>query len=432
MDFIDKLVSREAAVGVVGLGYVGLPLAVEFADAGFDVIGVDVSKEKVSQINAGNNYIRDVEGERLAKVVDSGKLRATTDYDVVRALDAVSICVPTPLSKSREPDITHILRACNEISQRMHRPMLIVLESTSYPGTTQELVLPILEKSGLKVGSDFFLAFSPERVDPGNASFNTRNTPKIIGGITPRCTEIASALYSQAVKELVPVSSAMAAEMVKLLENTFRAINIGAINEMAIICHQLGVDVWEIIEAARTKPFGFMPFYPGPGLGGHCIPIDPLYLSWKMRKLNYRTRFIELADQVNSAMPRYVVDRIVELLNQRKIPINGARILILGITYKRDIDDTRESPALSIIEELLELEGNISYNDPYVPEFEYNGVKLSRVELSPELLSEQDLVVVTTDHQSYDWQFVVEHSRLILDTRNAVGNASNPSKVVRL
>jgi len=432
MDFIDKLGSREATVGVVGLGYVGLPLAVEFADAGFDVIGVDVSREKVDQINSGHNYIRDVEGERLAKVVDSGKLRATTDYDVVRSLDAVSICVPTPLSKSREPDITHILRACNEISQRMHRPMLIVLESTSYPGTTQELVLPILEKSGLKVGSDFFLAFSPERVDPGNASFNTRNTPKIIGGITPRCTETASALYSQAVKELVPVSSAMAAEMVKLLENTFRAINIGAINEMAIICHQLGVDVWEIIEAARTKPFGFMPFYPGPGLGGHCIPIDPLYLSWKMRKLNYRTRFIELADQVNSAMPRYVVDRIVELLNQRKIPINGARILILGITYKRDIDDTRESPALSIIEELLELEGAISYHDPYVPEFEYNGVKLSRVELSPELLSEQDIVVVTTDHQSYDWQFVVEHSRLILDTRNAVGNASNPSNVVRL
>ncbi|MCD6283491.1 nucleotide sugar dehydrogenase [bacterium] len=432
MDLIDKLVSREAAVGVVGLGYVGLPLAVEFADAGFNVTGVDVSKEKVDQINSGHNYIRDIEGERLARVVDSGKLRATTDYDVVRSLDAVSICVPTPLSKSREPDITHILRACNEISQRMHRPMLIVLESTSYPGTTQELVLPILEKSGLKVGSGFFLAFSPERVDPGNASFNTRNTPKIIGGITPRCTETASAFYSQAVKELVPVSSAMAAEMVKLLENTFRAINIGAINEMAIICHQLGVDVWEIIEAAKTKPFGFMPFYPGPGLGGHCIPIDPLYLSWKMRKLNYRTRFIELADHVNSAMPRYVVDRIVELLNQRKIPINGARILILGITYKRDIDDTRESPALSIIEELLELEGAISYHDPYVPEFEYNGVKLSRVELSPELLSEQDLVVVTTDHQSYDWQFVVEHSRLILDTRNAVGNASNPSNVVRL
>ncbi len=432
MDFVEKLGSREAAVGVVGLGYVGLPLAVEFAAAGFDVIGVDVSKEKVSQINSGHNYIRDVEGERLATVVNNGKLRATTDYDVVRALDAVSICVPTPLSKSREPDITHILRACNEISQRMHRPMLIVLESTSYPGTTQELVLPILEKSGLKVGNDFFLAFSPERVDPGNTSFNTRNTPKIIDGITPRCTEIASALYSQAVKELVPVSSAMAAEMVKLLENTFRAINIGAINEMAIICNQLGVDVWEIIEAARTKPFGFMPFYPGPGLGGHCIPIDPLYLSWKMRNLNYRTRFIELADQVNSAMPRYVVDRIVELLNQRKIPINGARILILGITYKRDIDDTRESPALPIIEQLLELEGSISYNDPYVPELEYNGIKLTGVELTPDLLSEQDLVVVTTDHQCYDWKFIVENSRLILDTRNGVGDAANPSKVVRL
>jgi UDP-N-acetyl-D-glucosamine dehydrogenase len=432
MDLIDKLAARQAAVGVVGLGYVGLPLAVEFADAGFEVIGVDVSREKVDQINLGRNYISDIEGERLAQAVDSGKLRATTDYDVIRALDAVSICVPTPLSKSREPDITHILRACNEISQRMHRPMLIVLESTSYPGTTQELVLPILEKSGLKVGSDFFLAFSPERVDPGNSDFNTRNTPKIISGISPRCVETASALYSQVVDELVPVSSATAAEMVKLLENTFRAINIGAINEMAIICHQLGVNVWEIIEAARSKPFGFMPFYPGPGLGGHCIPIDPLYLSWKMRKLNYRTRFIELADQVNSAMPRYVVDRIVELLNQRKIPINGARILILGVTYKRDIDDTRESPALPIIEQLLELEGNISYNDPYVPELEYNGIKLTGVELSPELLSEQDLVVVTTDHQCYDWDFVVEHSRLILDTRNGVGDAANPSKVVRL
>ncbi len=432
MDFKQKFETREAAVGVLGLGYVGLPLAVEFADAGFEVVGIDIDKQKVERINAGENYIRDIDSERLERLVRDGKLRATMDRDVIRALDSVSICVPTPLSKSREPDITYILHACEEIATRMHRPMVIVLESTSYPGTTRELALPLLERSGLRVGSDFFLAFSPERVDPGNPEYGTRNTPKIIGGITPRCVEMACALYSQAVETLVPVSSAMAAEMVKLLENTFRAINIGAINEMAIICHQLGVDVWEIIEAARTKPFGFMPFYPGPGLGGHCIPIDPLYLSWKMRKLNYQTRFIELADQINSAMPRYVVDRIVELLNQRRIPINGARILILGITYKRDIDDTRESPALPIIEQLLELEGSVSYNDPYVPELSYNGVKLTSAELTAEMLAEQDIVVVTSDHSSYDWEFIVAHSRLILDTRNGIGNPADRSKVVKL
>jgi len=432
MDFKAKFECREAAIGVLGLGYVGLPLAVEFADAGFEVVGVDVNEEKVAQVNAGQNYIRDVEDGRLNRLVSEGKLRATTSYDVIRTLDAVSICVPTPLSKSREPDITHIIHACNEISPRMHRPMLIVLESTSYPGTTQDLVLPLLSKSGLSVGKDFFLAFSPERVDPGNPTYSTRNTPKIIGGITPRCVEVACALYSQAVENLVPVSSAMAAEMVKLLENTFRAINIGAINEMAIICHQLGVDVWEIIEAAKTKPFGFMPFYPGPGLGGHCIPIDPLYLSWKMRKLNYQTRFIELADKVNSAMPRYVVERIVELLNQRRIPINGARILILGVAYKRDIDDTRESPALSVIEQLLELEGEVTYNDPYVPLLSVNGVEMKCAELSAELLAQQDLVVVTTDHSCYEWDFIVEHSRLLLDTRNGVGTRGSDGKVVKL
>jgi UDP-N-acetyl-D-glucosamine dehydrogenase len=432
MNLKELFTERKASIGVVGLGYVGLPLAVEFAAAGFPTVGIDVSREKVERLNAGQNYIGDVDSKLLSLLVSEGKLSATTSYDAIRTLDAVSICVPTPLSKSREPDITYILQASNEIATRMHAPMAIVLESTSYPGTTEELVLPILERSGLKVGKDFYLAFSPERVDPGNSQFHTKNTPKIIGGVTPECSAIVQALYSQAVENVVPVSSAMAAEMVKLLENTFRAINIGAINEMAIICHQLGVDIWEIIEAAKTKPFGYMPFYPGPGLGGHCIPIDPLYLSWKMRKLNYRTRFIELADQINSAMPRYVVERIVTLLNQRKIPINGARILVLGVAYKRDIDDTRESPALSIIEQLLRLEGVVSYHDPFVPKLDANGFDLDSVELTSDALSQQDLVVVISDHTCLDWDFVAEHAKLVLDTRNGMGDRGNDGKVIKL
>jgi UDP-N-acetyl-D-glucosamine dehydrogenase len=432
MNLKELFTERKASIGVVGLGYVGLPLAVEFAAAGFPTVGIDVSREKVERLNAGQNYIGDVDSKLLSLLVSEGKLSATTSYDAIRTLDAVSICVPTPLSKSREPDITYILQASNEIATRMHAPMAIVLESTSYPGTTEELVLPILERSGLKVGKDFYLAFSPERVDPGNSQFHTKNTPKIIGGVTPECSAMVQALYSQAVENVVPVSSAMAAEMVKLLENTFRAINIGAINEMAIICHQLGVDIWEIIEAAKTKPFGYMPFYPGPGLGGHCIPIDPLYLSWKMRKLNYRTRFIELADQINSAMPRYVVERIVTLLNQRKIPINGARILVLGVAYKRDIDDTRESPALSIIEQLLRLEGVVSYHDPFVPKLDANGFDLDSVELTSDALSQQDLVVVISDHTCLDWDFVAEHAKLVLDTRNGMGDRGNDGKVIKL
>lgn len=432
MNLKELFAEKKAAIGVVGLGYVGLPLAVEFAAVGFRTVGIDVSQDKVDRLNAGENYIKDVDSGLLAGLVSEGKLSATTSYDAVRTLDAVSICVPTPLSKSREPDITYILQASKEIASRMHAPMAIVLESTSYPGTTEELVLPILKQSGLQVGTDFFLAFSPERVDPGNPHYNTRNTPKIIGGVTPQCGEVVQALYSQAVENVVPVSSAMAAEMVKLLENTFRAINIGAINEMAIICHQLGVDIWEIIEAAKTKPFGFMPFYPGPGLGGHCIPIDPLYLSWKMRKLNYRTRFIELADQVNSGMPRYVVDRIITLLNQRKILINGARIMVMGVTYKPDIDDTRESPALSIIEQLLLLEGAVSYHDPFVPHLDANGFVLDSVELTAETLSQQDLVVVLTDHSCFDWPFVAEHAKLVLDTRNGLGDCGGDGKVIKL
>lgn len=432
MPLLEKLKDRTASIGVIGLGYVGLPLAVEFAEAGFKVVGIEASQEKVDAVNGGKNYISDIDNEKLARLVSSGKLSATLDYGVIGGLDAVSICVPTPLSKSREPDISFILAACNGIAPRMHDNLLIVLESTSYPGTTQELVLPLLEKGGLKAGKDFYLAFSPERVDPGNAEYQTKNTPKIIGGITPACTEMAAALYSQAIETIVPVSSATAAEMVKLLENTFRAINIGAINEMALICHQLGVDVWEIIGAAKTKPFGFMAFYPGPGLGGHCIPIDPLYLSWKMRKLNYQARFIELADQVNSSMPRYVVDRIIEMVNKRRIPINGAKILALGVAYKPDINDDRESPALPIIEMLSGRSAAVAYNDPLIPKLKYNGINLQSVPLTPELLREQDLVVIITNHSSYDWREIVENSQLILDTRNGLGGIMQSEKVIRL
>jgi UDP-N-acetyl-D-glucosamine dehydrogenase len=431
MGLLEKLKNRSAAAGVVGLGYVGLPLAVELAQAGYRVTGIDSSATKVAAVNAGRNYINDVDSAVLAQLVSSGNLNATTDYGVISQLDAVSICVPTPLSKSREPDISYILAACNGITPCMHKELLIVLESTSYPGTTKELVLPLLQKSGLKVGQDFFLAFSPERVDPGNASYNTRNTPKIIGGITNACTEMATAFYAQAIDTVVPVSCATT-EMVKLLENTFRAINIGAINEMALICNQLGVDVWEIIEAAKTKPFGFMPFYPGPGLGGHCIPIDPLYLSWKMRKLNYQTRFIELADQINSSMPHYVVERVVELVNKRRIPITGAKILVLGVAYKPDIEDDRESPALPIIEKFIKRGGEVTYNDPFIPRLEYNGVKLESAELTPEMLQQQDIVVVVTNHSSYDWGLIVSNAKLIFDTRNGLAGFANLPQVYKL
>ncbi len=432
MPLLEKLKDRTASVGVIGLGYVGLPLAVEFAEAGFKVVGIEASQEKVALVNSGKNYISDIDNEKFSRLVSSGKLSATSDYGIISEIDAVSICVPTPLSKSREPDISYILAACNGIAPRMHAGLLIVLESTSYPGTTKELVLPLLEKSGLKAGKEFYLAFSPERVDPGNAEYQTKNTPKIIGGITPACTEMATALYSQAIETIVPVSSATAAEMVKLLENTFRAINIGSINEMALICNQLGVDVWEIIDAAKTKPFGFMAFYPGPGLGGHCIPIDPLYLSWKMRKLNYHARFIDLADQVNSSMPRYVVDRIIELVNKRRIPINGAKILALGVAYKPDIDDNRESPALPIIEMLAGHGAVVTYNDPFIPKLKYNGISLQSAPVTPELLREQDIVVILTNHSCYNWTEIVENAKLILDTRNGLGGIMQSDKVIRL
>lgn len=416
----EKIKDHKVKVGVVGLGYVGLPLAVEFTNNGFSVTGIDVLQEKVDLINNGENYIKDVNDEELAKAVEQGLLRATTDFSVISELDAVSICVPTPLRKTKDPDVSFIISALDEMSKYMHSDMLIVLESTTYPGTTREIMLPKLEESGLKVGKDFYLAFSPERVDPGNIVYQTKNTPKVIGGITKKCTEIAKALYEQIIDIIVPVYSTESAEMVKLLENTFRSINIGLANEMALMCDKLGVDVWEIIDAAATKPFGFMKFYPGPGLGGHCIPIDPFYLSWKMKALNYNARFIELAGEINSAMPEYVVELVGEGLNRQKKSINGSKILILGVAYKKDIDDVRESPALDIMK-ILERKGAlIDYHDPYVPVIDWNGQLMRSVSISLELASSVDAVIIVTNHSNFDYEMIQKSAKLVVDTRNAI------------
>ncbi len=416
----EKIKDNKVKIGVVGLGYVGLPLAVEFTNNGFSVTGIDVLQEKVDLINNGKNYIKDVNDEELAKAVEQGLLRATTDFSVISELDAVSICVPTPLRKTKDPDVSFIVSALDEMSKYMHSDMVIVLESTTYPGTTREIMLPKLEESGLKVGKDFYLAFSPERVDPGNPVYKTKNTPKVIGGITKKCTEIAKALYEQIIDTIVPVYSTESAEMVKLLENTFRSINIGLANEMALMCDKLGVDVWEIIDAAATKPFGFMKFYPGPGLGGHCIPIDPFYLSWKMKALNYNARFIELAGEINSAMPEYVVELVGEGLNRQKKSINGSKILILGVAYKRDIDDVRESPALDIMKILERKDALIDYHDPYVPVIDWNGQPMRSVSISPELVSSVDVVIIVTNHSSFDYGMIQKSAQLVVDTRNAI------------
>ncbi len=410
-------------VGVVGLGYVGLPLAVEFARGGLHVVGVDVEPTRVEGLNQGNSHILDVHSEELAPLVSAGKLKAATDFGALAAVDAICICVPTPLRKSLDPDISYIVQAAEEVSRILKPGMLIVLESTTYPGTTEEVLLPKLEESGLKAGKDFHLAFSPERVDPGNQRFTTRNTPKVVGGVTPACGERAAALYKHAVDHVVPVNSARAAEMVKLLENTFRAINIGLVNELAIICDRLGVDVWEVIEAAKTKPFGFMPFYPGPGLGGHCIPIDPLYLSWKLRTVNYTARFIELASSINSNMPEYVVEKITDALNWDKKSVNGSKILMLGVAYKRDVSDMRESPALDIMALLLQKGAVLSYADPYVPELDLLGDRFVTDDLT-EGLDRFDCVVIATDHSAFDYQRVVRESKVVYDARNATAGLS--------
>jgi len=430
---LERLHNRTAKVGVIGMGYVGLPLAVEFARVGYTVVGLDILQDKVDKLNAGVSYIPDVPTEDLAPLVKSGKLSATTSYDDLVDADVISICVPTPLRKTKDPDMSYVVTAGDEVAKICRPGMLIVLESTTYPGTTEEVILPRLLDNGLKVGEDVFVAFSPERVDPGNPTYGVHNTPKVVGGVTPACTEAVTALYEPAVSKVVQVSSPTAAEMVKLLENTFRAVNIGLVNEMAIMCARLGLDVWEVIEAAKSKPFGYMPFYPGPGLGGHCIPIDPLYLSWKLRSLNYTARFIDLASEINTSMPYYVVKLVTEALNEDGKALNGAKVGLLGMAYKRDIDDVRESPALDIHELLEEKGAIVSFNDPYVPSVRLSGERLATgVELTPAWLAGQDCVIIVTDHSVYDPAFILKYARLVVDTRNKIGKQTGKARVVRL
>jgi UDP-N-acetyl-D-glucosamine dehydrogenase len=421
-ELIAKAEARTALIGVVGLGYVGLPLVAEMAEAGYKVLGFDVTQRVVDSVNRGVSHVQDVPTERLAKYVQAGKVTATTDLSRLGEPDCLAICVPTPLSKSRDPDVSFILAATDSVAKTIRPGQLVVLESTTYPGTTRELMLPALEKSGLKVGKDVFLAFSAERVDPGNPKFHTRNTPKVMGGITPACTRAVVALYRPAIDTLVPVSSPEAAELAKLLENTFRSVNIGLANEMAIVCDKLGVDVWEVIDAAATKPFGFMKFTPGPGVGGHCIPLDPHYLAWKMRTLNYRTRFIEVAGEVNSEMPEYWVGKVTAALNAHSKAVRGAKLLVIGVAYKPDIDDIRESPAMDVIRLLDQLGGRVSYHDPYIPEFKEGDVALKSVPLDAAAVRAADCVVIVTDHSSIDYAMIGREAQALVDTRNAVAS----------
>ena len=421
MNFKTKIENREAQIGVIGLGYVGLPLAMEFVRAGFHVTGIDVDQEKVKKLNRGENYIQDVEDISVTNAVAVNQLSATSDFSVIQNLDAISICVPTPLNKQKNPDISHINSVMKNMKDFIHHNMLIVLESTSYPGTTRELVLPKLESKGLRVGYEFYLCFSPERVDPGNKKYKTANTPKVLGGITPNCGVMGELLYKTIVDEVVMVSSPESAEMVKLLENTFRAVNIGLANEVAIMCEKLGVDVWEVIDAAATKPFGFMKFTPGPGLGGHCIPIDPHYLSWKLKALDYNARFIQLAGEINTAMPLHVVGLVQEGLNQQRKSIRGSQILVIGVAYKKNVDDVRESPALDVMK-LLENDGaELSFYDPYVSFVKLNGNGINgHKSLTEENLKNSDAVIIMTDHDQIDFQFIEENSDLIIDSRNVI------------
>ena len=422
---IKKIEEEQAEIGIIGMGYVGLPLAVEFARSGLHVTGIDIDTKRVEEINSGKSYIQDTDSEELSLLVKNGRLKATDDFSVLASLDTVSICVPTPLRKTKDPDISFIVSSTEEILKYLHKGQLIVLESTTYPGTTDEIILPRLESSGLKVGKDFFLAFSPERVDPGNKKYTTKNTPKIIGGVTESCTRVARALYEKAIDRVVAVSSSGSAEMVKLLENTFRAVNIALVNEVVLMCNRLKINVWEVIEAAATKPFGFMPFYPGPGLGGHCIPIDPHYLSWKLKTLNYKARFIELASEINAGMPFYVVEKIGDVLNSRQKSIKGSKVMVLGVTYKKDINDVRESPALDIINILYEKGAAIFFNDPYIRELDGYNEMIEFTEINVNSLKEADCVVIVTDHTAYDYSLIVEHSPVVIDTRNATKNVNN-------
>jgi UDP-N-acetyl-D-glucosamine dehydrogenase len=419
---LARIEDKSVRVVVVGLGYVGLPLAMEFARVGVRVTGYDLNERVVKDLMGGHSHIQDVPATTVAQHVESGLFVATTDEKCLAEADAVSIAVPTPLSKTRDPDMAYVVSAVDAIVRNCHADQLIVLGSTTYPGTTRELLVPRLEACGLRTGHDVFVAFSPERVDPGNPSFNTRNTPKVVGGVTPACTELAAALYGLCIDTTVSVSSPETAELVKLLENTFRAVNIGLVNEMAIVCDRLGVDVWEVIDAAATKPFGFMKFTPGPGIGGHCIPLDPHYLAWKMRTLNYKTRFIDLASEINSAMPEYVVDKISQALNEHRKPLKGSRVLLIGVAYKRDIDDVRESPALDVMRLLEERGADVAFHDPFVAEVREDGRTRGSVPLSQVSLAESDAVVIVTDHSAIDYQMIVDHAPLVVDSRNATRN----------
>ena len=429
---LEKIKKHDAKVAVIGIGYVGLPLCTEMAGAGFHTIGYDKDPNKVNSVIAGKSYIKDIPDSVLAPLVKSGKLTASTDPKVLGEADVVVICVPTPLNKTKEPDNGFILMAADDLRGQLHKDMLIVLESTSFPGFTREVLLPKLTENGMKVGEDFFLCFSPERVDPGNEKWHTKNTPKVVGGTTPRCLEAIQAMYGEVLEKLVPVGSTDAAEMVKLLENTFRAVNIGLVNEVCIMCHKLGLNTWEVIDAAATKPFGFMRFYPGPGLGGHCIPVDPLYLSWKLKTLKYEARFIELADDINTHMPHLVVEKISDALNDQKKAMNGSKVLILGVAYKKDIDDVRESPALDIIELLQEKGTEVSYHDPYAASIRIHDQALKSVPLTG--LDKYDCVVVVTDHTSIDYKLVCAQAKVIVDTRNALKNvrADAKAKIISL
>ncbi len=431
MGLEERLRDGSAVFGVVGLGYVGLPLAVEMAKEGNRVIGLEVSQGKTDEVNAGRSYIPDVPTEELAPLVEQGLISATTDFSRVAECDAVAICVPTPLNKMKEPDVSYMVSATEALTPYLRPEMLITMESTTYPGTTDEIVRPILEAGGLKVGTDIYLAFSPERVDPGNPVYQTKNTPKVVGGQTPRCTEMAVAFYESFLDTVVPVSSTRAAEMTKLLENIFRCVNIALVNELLMLCERMDINIWEVVDAAKTKPFGFMPFYPGPGLGGHCIPIDPFYLSWKAREFDFHTEFIELSGKVNENMPYYVVTRLMSALNTRRKALAGSRVLVLGVAYKNDIDDMRESPAIKIIDLLLDNDAEVVYHDPYVPEYHEDGRTVPYVDLTERELADADAVLIVAAHRNLDYDLVVRSADLILDTRNALKDFAS-DKVVRL
>ena len=428
-ELLERIKSHQAKIGVIGLGYVGLPLVLRFGEEHFNVIGFDVDPAKVSQLNAGQSYIRHIDGGRIQKLRGEKQFEATSDFARLAEPDCIIICVPTPLTEKKDPDLQYIEKTADAISKTLRRSQLVSLESTTYPGTTDEILLDLFRQSGLKVGEDYFLVFSPEREDPGNPKFSTRTIPKVVGGTTPACAELGVALYEQVIDKVIPVSSTRAAELVKLLENIYRSVNIALVNELKLLTDRMGIDVWEVIEAASSKPFGFTPFYPGPGLGGHCIPIDPFYLSWKAKEYDFSTRFIQLAGEINTSMPHYVIEKVAEALNDRSRSVRGARVLVLGVAYKKDVDDVRESPALEIMKLLKERGADLSYSDPYIPKLhkmrEYDFSYMSSLPLTKEILAEKDVVLITTDHSNTDYQWVVDHSNLVIDTRNATRHVRN-------